>query len=480
MKEEFLELLVDNKDDSVKKKPFVKIQGSWKVFEKLVSEYPTNSETKKRWNSKKIVPLEKVLRDFEGDFEDKIDYLTDFKGSSKFVVPKDPLDRELAYFVGVAAGDGGFSGERVWTLVDGGKTHQLKYSKKFLESISTLLENYFKINTGLRKRTNRYELYVSNKWFCRFLQQYYNLPKSYKKGKLSRPEVFSNEATISAFWRGVFDADGAIAENSNRISLSSATRSFLEQCRDDLARWGVAVYEIRQPQAYLLRLRPEEVPKFADKIGFSHPRKKNLLLEKLGNGARNYTCAGRKRNVGEYYPLVQIEGLRVLNAGEKFKEFREQNNLYQKELASELEVSKNQIFYWENNKNAAPISILAQLFENEKGVYKYLIRSQNKFKYGLRGNKNSAVALPKKPSSDVDDIAENCVATSNEVRITNRDKDTAAEIKTMFDVSVRDTNKLFVDNRTVFCFFSNFYHYKPEFQSWEEERIKTIGSRLTL
>jgi len=480
MREEFLQCLVDNCDDSVKKKPFAKFHDTGEEFENLISKYPTNSKTKERWRSKKIIPLDKVLQELKEGLENKIDYVTDYKDSSKFSAPEKPVQPKMAYFVGVAAGDGGFNGEKVWTLVDGGKKHQLKHSKKFLESISSLIEDRFKVNTGIRKRKNRYELYVSNKWFCRFLQNYYNLPSSYKKGKLSRPEIFNNESQISAYWRGVFDADGAVAKNSNRITLSSATRSFLEQCRNDFDRWGISVHEIRQPGSYLLRLRPEAVPKFADKVGFSHPRKKKLLLEKLERGSRHYNYAGRKTKAEEYYPLAEIKGLRVLKAGEKINEFREEQNLYQEELAELLSVSKNQIWAWENNKNATPITALVQLFETEEDMYEYLSDSQNKFKYGLRGNENSDVYLPKKPSMKIDSLAERCVATAQEVRIKNRNMAVAQKFENVFDVDVKDTNKLFIDNKAVFKFFSQFYNYKPIFQSRNKERIKAINSRLSL
>lgn len=480
MNAELLEFLISDADDSVKKKPFAKISETSKEFENLISEYPTNTKTKERWKSKNIVPLENALQGWEGDLDKKVDYVTDYKDSSKFLIPENSLNPSIAYFIGVAAGDGGFNGDKVWTLVDGGKRHQLRYSKKFLESIAVLLQNYFGVNTGIRKRGNMYEIYVSNKWFCRFLQNYYNLPESYKKGKLFRPESFSTESQISAFWRGVFDADGSVANKSNRISLSSATKSFLEQCKYDLEKQGVMVHEIRKPNAYLLRLKPAQLPIFAEKIGFSHPRKKKLLLEKLEKGSRNYVCLGRIRKVEGHYPLAEIKELRVLNSGEKLKEFREQKDLYQKELASNLGVSKNQIWSWENDKDATPIIVLAQLFETEKEMCEYLIDSQNKFKYGVRGNGNSAVCLPKKTSTKIDEIAEKCVATAQEVRIKDRDKNMAEKVEKTFDVAVKDADKLFVRNKAVFNFFSKFYVYEPVFKSWSKERIDAIDSKLAL
>jgi len=50
------------------------------------------------------------------------------------------------YFIGAAFGDGGFSGEVMWTLVDGTlKEQELFHSVKFIEFIKRILEDVYRI-----------------------------------------------------------------------------------------------------------------------------------------------------------------------------------------------------------------------------------------------------------------------------------------------------------------------------------------------
>lgn len=482
MNENGLRCLISDQD-STRQKPFAKIAIEKENLKEIIASYDITYSTESNWIEKQIVPLEALLSKDAGleDLCSQIRYVTDYADSARFKLPENPASCELAYVIGLAAGDGGFSNDNLWTLVDGGKDEQLQYSEKFLESVAGMIETIFGVNTGLRKRENRFELYISNKWFCRFLRNFYGLPRSYKKGKLSKPEIFDGEESMKHFWRGVFDADGSVAKKSNRVSLSSATRSFLEECRSDFNKLGIDVHEIRKPAAYLLRLKPDQMPVFAEQVGFSHPRKRSLLLEKLENGSRSYKYEGKTENyIGEFYDLTKIDRLRAFDIGKKIREYREEKDLYQKELADKLEVSENQIYYWENDKYAIPISALEKIFDSKKGLLNYLMENENRFKYGKRGNKNSPVILPKRRDQDAEEIAEKCIATSNELRIKSNNQSIARKLEWTFNVQVKEKNKLVVDNLTVFNFFDTFYNYERKFAAWNDREISRIENKLQL
>ncbi|MBC5792825.1 MAG: hypothetical protein H8Z69_02175 [Nanohaloarchaea archaeon] len=55
-------------------------------------------------------------------------------------------------------------------------------------------------------------------------------------------------------------------QESYRVSLSSATRSFLETCQNDMQ--GINIEgEIRKPGSYLLRFSPRDFGNFCNNVG---------------------------------------------------------------------------------------------------------------------------------------------------------------------------------------------------------------------
>ncbi len=494
MVEEFLDIssiLEAGRYESLRSEPFVKLESVLDVSRDVVkSDFGFQENTVDRWFEKDLFPIyviseymdrqEMVLRTrYITDCRDK----TRFKPPLRFSQVKNP---EIAYFVGVAAGDGGFNGKYLWSVVDGGKEHELEDSEKFIKQLIRMMERLFglpKKSITFMERENTRELRINNKWFAKYLTNFIGLPESYKKEDLSKPDFIDNEEMMKAFWRGLFDTDGSIAKESNRVTLSSASRKFLEKCRDDLEELGVGVHEIRKPGSYQLRVSNNCFREFSEEIGFSHPRKRDLMLEKLEKGAREYAYRGpREENwLEDYYDLTQVSGLRVQGLGKSIKEYREEKGLYQKELAEVLDVSKAKVYNWENDRNAAPVDKLLEVSNSKKSLLGELRLSETKFKLGKRGRKSSYIDLPVKGKEEVEKLASRCVATSKEVRVRERSSETAERIEAIFDTEVRRAkNKYVVKNRTVYSFFKTFYRYERKFSPLEDDEREKLENRLKI
>lgn len=469
-------------DNSLKEKPYARLKQGYEIDSSKIDAEDYLIES---CEERGIWPIELLLQQFsEEELIDAIDYITDCGDRSKFDPPRTLSElrtERCAYFAGVAAGDGGFNGPKTWSVVDGGKEHELEDSRRFIRNISQLIQNIFGLqekSIWINEKENRIELKLTNKWFARYIRSYFDLPKSYKKGKLSRPEVFESEDNIAAFWRGVFDTDGCIPKDSNRISLSSGTRSFLEECREDLEAQHISIREIRKPGSYLLRLEPYSFGKFCESIGFSHPRKRKEMLKKLRKGSRTYIYKGRdKRHTGEFYDLTQIDDLRVKGLGSEIRKFRKGKGLYQRELAEKLDVSRTQIYTWEKDDYATPLLKLVDLFGGKKETFEVIREKDVVYKVGARGNKNSEMKLPLEPDPKIDKIASRVISTADELRVRKKSEKIASDIEKRFGAEIeRKQNKFCVRNWTLARFFSKFYRYEPKFRSFNEKEIEAINA----
>lgn len=488
----FSALILDEKSN-LKSEPYLVVEENFEsdIRDRINSaDISVRKDNVKGWNSRGYWPAT-ILLEVCGREEliRKMKYITDFRNRSRFDPPRtleELRDPAYAYFAGLAAGDGGFNGPGTWSIVDGGKPRQLDDSREFINKIARLIAKLFGITERsmvIRRRGNRIELKLSNKWFCRFIRHFFDLPKSYKKGELQKPSIFEREETTCIFWRGIFDTDGHIPEDSYRVSMSSATDKFLEKCSEDLQKQGIKISDMRK-SARQLRISPESFSQFASKIGFSHPRKKQLLLEKLKRGSRNYLFCGRvESNILKegYFDITEMEEVRVKGVGCLIKGFREEEDLLQKDLASEMGATKDQIYYWENDIYTVPLDRMKRLFDSEQELLEVLLEEEVKFKVGIRGKEETFVDLPLEVRTDIDRLASECIATGRELRIKNKNVELANEVEKIFGIDIEKRDRKFLTrNSTVVEFFKTFYKYKPKFKKHSAEEIKNLKDRLEI
>lgn len=474
-------------DSSLREKPYARLKESHSIESDQVSAEDYLIES---CEERGIWPIEILLDQFsQGDLTEAINYITDCGDRARFDPPRTLSElrtEKCAYFAGVAAGDGGFNGPKTWSVVDGGKEHELNDSQEFIEKISRLIQDIFGLqeeSIWINKKENRVELKLTNKWFARYIRYCFDLPKSYKKGKLSRPDIFKSEENIAAFWRGVFDTDGSVSSKGYRVSMGTATETFAHECSEDLERLDISANFRDSKNGYKVRVDRKDFEIFCNVVGFSHPRKRGSILSKLKKGARNYIYKGRvnENMCSQFYNLTLLEGLRVIGFGGRIKEFREDNDLYQKELASELDVSTDQIWSWENDNDAAPIDKIKVFIGSEEELLESFYNQDLRFKIGVRGNQNSAIKLPIKIDSEVDAIASKVVSTKNELRVKNMNNEIASQIEELFGVRARrDEHKISFSNWTLVRFFSKFYRYEPTFFSHGQKELKNIKEDLKI
>jgi transcriptional regulator with XRE-family HTH domain len=371
-------------------------------------------------------------------------------------------------------------------VVDGGKPEELEDSRKFIEKLSELVQKLFGLPEStccIIERGNKIELKIANKWFCRYIRHCFNLPKSYKKGELSRPEIFDSGDLSNAYWRGVFDTDGHMAKRSYRTSMATATEDFADECINDLEDKGISTRKRSDLGAHHVRIPGTHFENFSRQIGFSHPRKRREMLSKLKQGSRNYKYEGRNERAiqGPRFDLTRMPDLRVRGLGEEIKRYREEGNLYQEELANNLDCSKNQIYYWENNEYAAPVDFLFQLYNSKSQFLELLEESELKYKVGIRGTEESLIKIPVKASEEVDKIASNVVVSEDELRVKDKSEEIASAISDLFGTEVKRKEYKFVSSRhTIVRFFSTFYRYEKNFGSRTSKEVEKLRDNLEI
>ncbi len=426
-----------------------------------------------------------------------VDYFTDSTHKTKFIPPKtlpQLLTKKQAYFIGCAFGDGGFSTNQYWVIVDGGKKEELIYSQRWLEKLSSLINKEYGIeftDNNPRQRENKVELWVSNTWFERFINFWFSLPYGKKKNKIEKPRIFklseNPEKLYKYFWRGMFDADGHCSKESMKASLSSATSKILNQCQSDFKKLGITS-KISKPRD--LKIYSESFAQFGREIGFSHPRKRKTLLKRLAEGPKETQFKGinsEKLIDEKFFDLSYIESLRVYGLKEDIKEIRKELDLTQQELSNKLELGPSQIFYWEKGCGVQfkPLIKLYSLIGVKKEKLLKLL-SQKKISWGLsgRGLTSNLVKLPIRVTDNLINLARHLRPYDCEVRLrkTGHSKDTMKEIENTFEIEVKELREgvYYLSSQTLIKFLENFFNYGPHWKPLDEDELNKLDKKLKI
>jgi hypothetical protein len=145
---------------------------------------------------------------------------------SKVKIPN--LSKDMAYIVGVIAGDGSLSTSK---REKGGKHHKLQitsFSEKHLKQINKIVKDEFNIEMKIRKdkrKERTYNLISANTilyWYFKLLESKYDCT-----GKL--PKICENKNFFTHYMAGLIDTDGSVSQSKKRIQLKLKNKKVIEE-----------------------------------------------------------------------------------------------------------------------------------------------------------------------------------------------------------------------------------------------------------
>ena len=344
------------------------------------------------------------------------------------------VSSELSYLLGTFVADGTFYKSNKRTLIefsDGTSVRKdLKYSRKFIDTLRLLINEHFHSKVRkFRKRNNQYVLRFQNKKFSDWLRSFGFYPGA-KSSTVNVPTAIKSTEFEKDFWLGVMDCDGMIGKTTKNVTLWSASNklcsSFLEFLDNSGVKASFNTRELKGKNYYYVKIKSPFVRKYADVVGFSHPRKLLWLrshLKKEFYVTNRFAIKDFIINDGliDYYKIFDdrvfvIDGAKLLGK-------REHKNIGFKILFNNL---------------------LTEGFKVEK-VYKLL----NEFRWKMSKGSTTSIKLPLYFTNELEEIAQFIRLTDGGIKISknytsawNKNPDEIkGKICKMFDIKPHFTSK---------------------------------------
>lgn len=409
---------------------------------------------------------------------DKISGLSS-PGFSPPVTLEKCLDPKNIYFIGTAFGDGGFERETTWSLADGTlEKDKLFYSEEYIRFIIGILKEVYKIKTFniSKPHGNQKKLTISNKFFCRFINFFFDIPFSYKDERLQVPKIFNhnNKKDEYLFWRGLSDTDGSFRNFAKTFTLGMKQRKLLAEFSKFL-NWK-DISHSRKGQH--LNVFANSLNKYAEIVGSSHPRKQKILLRQLEDGPSHQVFRGINKNnmIRGYFDLSKIPNLRVYLDDLFKKIFRNKNitNIMKKTGAS-----RQTVHNWKNNVTAIPFSLIKKFY---KGYTFYLLSKYDYiFTIGKKGS--NKVYLPTKLTDKINFFA-SCVRPTKRglclnIRGNPKAKRYKEQIEEFFKIKFNyiPSREYRCESSIINIFFKTFFVYDTPWKSYNKENIKKLQKK---
>ena len=272
------------------------------------------------------------------------------KAGQKPVKIPEKLDRDLGWFIGAVAGDGWIGSSEI--NLSGSK-------KEILDRFRNIVENKFgrSASTTERGKDDVKIVKFSSKAVADLLNDHFGIAREDKAHNLRIPEVGLPDHILGAYLRGLFDTDGSVncRENSDGascIEYYTVSGDLATEIHTSLLRFGIMAHRDRRDvegrknkigeqevktNGDIHRIKiygSDQLRKYKDKIGFSHPQKREKLEEAIEINPE----AARRQN--DVIPKT---------LGTKIRKIRNQKNLALSDL--EPEVPKSTVSRFENHKH---------------------------------------------------------------------------------------------------------------------------------
>ena len=172
------------------------------------------------------------------------------KDKIKNLILPNKLSTELAYIVGVLAGDGNIFvriSKHDYRIKCVGNP---KDEKEFYDNIlGPLFKKVFNLDIDIKEQDSgtTYGFYSYSKALVRYLSTIFELPIGKKSNKLRIPKILKNNNQVIPFIRGVADTDFCLTYKKKGkypcITGSSDSKEFLKEIAHELRKLGFTFYE---------------------------------------------------------------------------------------------------------------------------------------------------------------------------------------------------------------------------------------------
>ncbi|MEK6830123.1 MAG: LAGLIDADG family homing endonuclease, partial [Nanoarchaeota archaeon] len=244
------------------------------IWQNSISEYEIGGS-----NAKKET-LERVCIELEIDFKWFLKNYTkhhNFKTSS--IKLPDKLTPELAQFIGYLIGDGNIETDRI-AFSEQDKQVSLYYKYKF--------DKYFKAHSSYRFRENKnyHQLRFTSRPLVRLIRKEFPEVKKALDSEVPEKIMKSESTVVSAFLRGIFDAEGYASKNGH-LGIGMNNKTLIQQLQLLLLRFSIISsfleYDNRRNiysnnYRYSLQISEKKsLELFRKYVGFSSTKKSNKL-----------------------------------------------------------------------------------------------------------------------------------------------------------------------------------------------------------
>ncbi len=151
-------------------------------------------------------------------------------------------------------------------------------NKEWLEILADAFRVSFQVEARIKERKDKDEIFrlrIHSKELFRKLEEL----------RKNRNQILEEGQNVkTAFLRGVFDAEGSVHKNKFRVTLSNKKGDLLNLCKSLLMGLGVEtgkIWNLKWGVKVLPINGKENIEKFNNLIGFSHPKKEEKLENKL-------------------------------------------------------------------------------------------------------------------------------------------------------------------------------------------------------
>lgn len=289
------------------------------------------------------------------------------KAGQKHLNVPEELDKDLAWVIGAVAGDGYIGSSEVY--LSGSED-------RILERFREVSEEKFDRNVSVNERNDGVKKFkINSKAISDILHDYFGIPRKKKASNLKMPEKGMPDNLLASYIRGLFDTDGSVncRENSDGascIEFYTASEQLIQELHVSLLRFGINAHRDKRDtegretkiggnvvstNGDIHRLSiygSDQLRKFQEDIGFTHPKKKAKLKEAIEINPEG----GRNQN--DVIPTT---------LGSEIRKIRNEKDLSLSDL--EPEVSKSTASRFENQKTPMKRNTfqkLAEKLDNKK------------------------------------------------------------------------------------------------------------------